>query len=96
MVNAGNQRLQIVWGYWLKQQSMHACTDMQCSGMHTKREGEGEYSALCAARGRKAGPDSEGLLMGTVVFTPGWKCSKIDYGNVCTTLNILRTMNCTL
>ena len=31
MKNARNQRLQIVWGFWLKLQSAHACTDMKRS-----------------------------------------------------------------
>ena len=75
---------------------MRACTDMQCSEhAHTHRE-EGDDSVLCVAKEGRLGPDSEALLMGTVFFLTGWKCSKIDYGNVCTTLNILRTIYYTL
>lgn len=59
MVNAGNQRLQIVWGYWLKQQSMHACTGYAMFRACTPREGEEENTALCVAEEGRLGPDSE-------------------------------------
>lgn len=64
MENAGNQRLQIVWGYWLKQQSMHAGTDMQCSEHAHQERQKGEYSALCVAEGGKAGARQWGTANG--------------------------------
>ena len=75
---------------------MHACTDMQCSEhAHTHGE-EGDDSVLCVAKGRKAGARQWGTANGHSVFSHWMECSKIDYGNVCTTLNILRTIYCTL